>query len=219
MAHSLITHRLEKISKDAFERFSQQITQIIGDKKGVYALYDDDELYYVGKAVDLKRRIKQHLKDRHFAQWTHFSLYIMKKADYVNDIESILVRVASPKGNRVKPRGSSDPSLKRVLKTLIVSKQKEEVDSLFKSEKKINRSGDNSLKGLFRSSKVLVRTYKGKELKAKLLKNGKIRYKGKLYDSATGAAKAATRRTNINGLAFWYIQDDNNNWIKLKKIK
>ncbi len=219
MANNLITHRLEKISKDVFEKYSHQITQIIGDKKGVYALYDEDELYYVGKAVDLKRRIKQHLKDRHIAQWTHFSLYIMKKADFVNDMESILIRIASPKGNRIKPKGSSDSGLKKLLKSLIISKQREEVESLFKPESKKKSDSINGLKGLFRSSKVLVRTYKGQEFKAKLLKNGKIKYKGKLYESPTGAAKAVTKRTSINGLEFWYVQDDNNNWVKLKKIK
>jgi len=224
MAHSLITHRLEKISKDIFEKYSHQITQIIKNNKGVYALYDDDDLYYVGKAIDLKRRIKQHLKDRHLAQWTHFSLYIMKKADYVHEIESILIRIASPKGNRVKPKGGSDSGLKKLLKALIISKQREEMDSLFKAEKKkkkssTNKSHSDGFKGVFRSSKVLVRTYKGKEFKAKLLKNGKIRYKGNLYESPTGAAKAVTKRTSINGLEFWYVQDDNNNWVKLKKIK
>jgi hypothetical protein len=219
MARDLITHRLEKISKDVFEKYSSQITQIIGDKTGVYALYDEEDLYYVGKATDLKRRIKQHLKDRHFAQWTHFSLYIMKRAEYVNEIESILIRISSPKGNKVKPRGASDPGLKKLLRSLIMMKQREEIDSLFQRKSTKKSDTINGLKGLFKSSKVLVRTYKGKEYKAKLLKNGKIRYKNKVYASATASAKVITKRTSINGLEFWYVQDDNNNWVKLKKVK
>ena len=61
----LFNRKLEKVSK---ERFPSALSDLVGTSHGVYALYDEDKLYYVGKASDLKRRIKQHLKDRHVAQ-------------------------------------------------------------------------------------------------------------------------------------------------------
>ncbi|MGE0771695.1 MAG: GIY-YIG nuclease family protein [Cyclobacteriaceae bacterium] len=81
------------------------ITELIGDSSGIYALYDENELYYVGRARELKQRVKHHLKDRHDSQWTHFSLYLVKRNDHIGDIESLLIRVAAPVGNRAKPKG------------------------------------------------------------------------------------------------------------------
>lgn len=90
---SLFTDKLERVSRDIFEKFPMEIAQLIGQKHGVYALYDEDILYYVGKASDLKRRIKQHLKDKHLAQWTHFSLFLTNKDNFIGEIESILIRM------------------------------------------------------------------------------------------------------------------------------
>ena len=39
-------------------------------------MYDGNELYYVGKSTDLEKSLKQHLKDKHFADWLYFSLYL-----------------------------------------------------------------------------------------------------------------------------------------------
>jgi hypothetical protein len=35
---------------------------------GIYALYDGDELYYVGKSGELRKRVRHHLRDRQFGE-------------------------------------------------------------------------------------------------------------------------------------------------------
>lgn len=70
----LVIERLENVSKDVFRKYYALIKDIIGDSPGVYALYDSNGLYYVGKSTDLKKRVKHHLRDRHYALWSHFSL-------------------------------------------------------------------------------------------------------------------------------------------------
>ena len=92
---------LESISKKLFSEHAEIILELIGDSSGIYALYDDNELYYVGRASNLKRRIKQHLKDRHDSQWTHFSLFLIKRDDYIGDIESLLIRIAELVGHLI----------------------------------------------------------------------------------------------------------------------
>ena len=115
----LFSRKLEKISREIFERYSKALSELVGSSHGVYALYDENELYYVGKTSDLKRRILQHLKDRHYAQWTHFSLFLTKKSAYINDIESVIISISNPKGNKAKPKGSVDAQLKKELKSFV----------------------------------------------------------------------------------------------------
>ena len=70
---------------------------------GIYALYDDYGLYYVGLSNrSLRSRIRRHTRDRHKNKWTRFSWYRIPRIDHVKDIESILLRIINPKGNRVK---------------------------------------------------------------------------------------------------------------------
>ena len=123
---SLVINRLELVSKDAFRKYFSAITELIGSSPGIYALYDGENLYYVGKSSELRKRVKQHLRDRHLASWTHFSLYLVRKAEHISEIESLLVRIASPKGNRVIPKGKSRGPLLIKLKALVKQRQKEE---------------------------------------------------------------------------------------------
>ena len=70
----ILIKKLEGAPKVIFEkRYRKIIRQEIANKPGVYALYDKkDNLYYVGRASKLARRINAHLKDQHSGKWTHF---------------------------------------------------------------------------------------------------------------------------------------------------
>ncbi|MBL8515934.1 MAG: DUF2924 domain-containing protein [Betaproteobacteria bacterium] len=224
-AKSLVVNRLEMVSKDVFKKYFSQITDLIGSSPGVYALYDDDVLYYVGKSIELRTRVKQHLKDRHYAAWTHFSLYLVRDAEYIGEMESLLVRIANPKGNRVIPRGKSVGPLVRVLKESIKRRQKEELDGLFANRIRQARtlrstSHPEHLKGLVSRKTKLFRTYKGKEIHAVLSPDGFITYKGKDYTSPSGAARAVVgQHRAINGWDFWYIKDAAGDWVKLSALR
>ena len=70
---------------------------------GIYALYDDHGLYYVGLTdYSLRARIEKHTKNRHKGKWKRFSWYQIPNIKYTKDIESIILRIVDPKGNRVK---------------------------------------------------------------------------------------------------------------------
>src|SRR3990167_6100437 len=133
----LVINRLENVSKDVFKQYYPLITELVGDSPGIYALYDDRDLYYVGKSTELRKRVKQHLKDRHLASWTHFSLYLARREDHIHEIESLLVRIANPKGNRVIPRGKSTGVLVKQLKKLIQERQRLELASLFAAKQAV----------------------------------------------------------------------------------
>lgn len=222
---SLVINRLERVSKDLFRKYYELITELVSKSPGVYALYDDDELYYVGKSTDLKKRVRQHLKDRHLKSWTHFSFYLVRKVEHIHEIESLIVRIANPKGNRVIPKGKSRGPLLNQLKAMVVQRQKEELRELFggkaiplQAAKKVN-NGQRSLIGLVSKKTSLSRNYKGEQYTASLHPDGTILLKGKKYNSPTAAAKAVVDRSSVNGWRFWYIKDLNGDKIKLDRFK
>ena len=52
----LVMGYLERISSGVFDRYSKLITGLVGGKHGIYALYRNNTLYYVGLATDLRKR-------------------------------------------------------------------------------------------------------------------------------------------------------------------
>jgi GIY-YIG catalytic domain len=219
----LVMKKLEMVSKDIFSHYSKHITKLIGDSPGVYALYDDNELYYVGRATDLQNRVNQHLHDRHIASWTHFSLYLASKKEHIHEIESLIVRIANPKGNRVMPGGKSSGSLIKELMTLVRQTQEEDLYHLFgqgrrqKTTKNKAVRGRRTLAGLVKRRTPLYKSYKRKDYNAALLPNGTIELKSKRYLTPTAAAKAIVQRS-VNGLLFWFIEDLNGDWVKLAEF-
>ena len=66
-------------------------------------MYDDHGLYYVGLTNrSLRSRIQKHTRDRHKDKWKKFSWYRIQDLEHTKDIETILLRIIDPKGNRVK---------------------------------------------------------------------------------------------------------------------
>lgn len=222
MAKPIVEAYLERIGQKVFKDFSSVITALIKGNQGIYALYKRDKLYYIGLASNLKNRIKHHLNDKHKNCWTHFSLYIISKQEHIKEFESVILRVAYPKGNSVKGKLSKAknlrPSLKRRLKAewerqidgIIGGKKKEVVKNTVKKVK-----AERPLRGVFSGGKIIYATYKGKEYKAWVLSNGGIKYKGQIYATPTAAAKAIVTKGTINGWNFWKYKDKSG---KLRKI-
>ena len=80
---SLIKGILENIPSESYEIIAESIEKTMKGESGIYALYDKDKLYYVGLARNLKRRVKQHTRDRHAKKWDKFSIYIIKRTKFL----------------------------------------------------------------------------------------------------------------------------------------
>ena len=98
----LVCQHLENISSDALEKYQKIIRQYVRRRSGIYALYRGDRLYYVGLASNLRSRLKGHLKDRHRNLWDRFSVYITIGDQHMKELESIVLRISKPSGNKVK---------------------------------------------------------------------------------------------------------------------
>jgi hypothetical protein len=141
--------------------------------------------------------VRQHLRDRHLASWRHFSRHLTRREEHIHEIESLLVRIAKPKGNRVVPHGKSAGALLKQLKARIQQQQKNELAELLSSREPTRRSPQtnaskhpNTLVGLVDKRVPIFRTYKGKEYKAFLDPKGIITLGGEKYSLLTGAARS-----------------------------
>ncbi len=236
-ARPLVGGFLERISVTAFEKYHREITDLVRSQHGVYALYKNDRLYYVGLAVNLRRRIKQHLRDKHAGRWNRFSLYLVRKVDHIKEIESLLLRIADPAGNKQGGRLRRAKNLDRQLRRMMQQRQQEELDEIFANDtgsrraapeatrrrkvkrKKASRGerADRPLRGVVGGGKRIYATHKGKEYKAVVYNNGRIRFNGQFYDSPSAAGKAAMKR-EVNGWTFWRVRKDGE-LVKLSELR
>ncbi len=95
--------------------FKKKLKEILRGFAGIYALYKGERLYYIGLAKSLHGRVKTHLRDRHAGKWDSFKVFRIQKVRYLKDIETLICRIADPRGNRSKGRVPRDADLNRVL--------------------------------------------------------------------------------------------------------
>jgi hypothetical protein len=111
----LVIGYLERVSRSVFDRYSDEITELVGNRHGIYALYRNNNLYYVGLARNLKGRVKHHLRDRHAERWDHFSMYLVHSEHCLRDLEALAIRIAYPEGNKMRGKFGGAPDLRKSL--------------------------------------------------------------------------------------------------------
>ena len=226
----IVVGHLEKISSRMFERYPEQITGLVKQGQGVYALYRRDKLYYIGLASDLERRIKWHLKDKHKGKWDRFNLYMIKKTDHIREVESLLIRIADPEGNKLRGKLGGSENLGHDLKAAVKWRQNEEREIFFGqrkgSEKKGKRGktkgrGEQPLKGYFPKGKMIYTNYKGKDYKAWVYGGGTIKMipSGQLFDSPSMAGISVTKKKTINGWRFWKYKDKDGKLVYIDQLR
>ena len=99
--------------------FAQRLREIMRRYAGIYALYQDDELYYIGLTKNLLGRIKWHLKDRHAGKWDSFIIFRIQRVRYLKDIETLIHRLVDSPGNKVKGKVPKDADLNHVLREVL----------------------------------------------------------------------------------------------------
>jgi len=98
--------------------FKEGLQQIMRNYAGVYALYRGKKLHYVGLARNLYWRLLGHTKNRHKGKWDRFAIFRVDRVRYLKDIETLLLRVAAPPGNKVSGHLHRDADLTRVLRRI-----------------------------------------------------------------------------------------------------
>lgn len=231
----LVIGHLERVSVKAIELYPVQVTQLLGGQHGIYALYKNDRLYYVGLAMDLRRRIKQHVDDKHTGKWNRFSLFRVRKLEHIREIESLVLRIATPQGNRTGGRLKGSVDLHAQLRRSLEEENRREIDAIMPRRLHRSRSeparrarrargthgaskyeSRRPLHGLVANKRIST-TYKGKKYTAVVHRNGTVRFDGATYATPSGAAVAVTGKPT-NGWDFWRIRR-NGAWVRLKEIR
>jgi hypothetical protein len=230
---AIIAGHLEKIGARVFDDFSSVITGIIKGNQGIYALFKKDRLYYVGLARNLKGRIKSHVRDRHQNKWTHFSLYIIRKEEHIKEIESLVLRVAYPKGNKVRGKLKQSKDLRPLLKRKLKDEWEKQLGGIIgdkgrpfgriRKEKKGKKAGKSNrpMKGYFPGGKMIYARYKGEDYRAWVMGNGRIKIipSGELFDSPSLAGIAITKKRTMNGWRFWKYKDKNGELVYIDQLR
>ncbi|MEA1979804.1 MAG: GIY-YIG nuclease family protein [candidate division Zixibacteria bacterium] len=232
---ALVLGFLENISSKIFSDYPQQLTDLVGKKHGVYALYKGKRLYYVGLATNLRGRIKQHLKDKHTGKWDKFSLYLIKKAEHIKELETLIMRVADPTGNTVKGKLPNADNLKSNLEHNIKSAQNKKLIDLLdrkvakkKTKKNVAKKSKTKKQkakptlmpyiNKFKKSFRIRGIYKGITYKAIVNKSGTVRFNGNLYNSPSVPGQVITNRAT-NGWFFWKFKNEKGEWVRLDELR
>lgn len=223
----LVTEYLEHVSGLMFEEpYRAQVTKMIRGHAGIYALYKRDKLYYVGLASNLMGRVKQHLKDRHSRKWDTFSVYLTSNNDSIKGLESLLLRIVDPSGNRVKGRLPGAKDQKLALNRAMIEADSNRRATLLgghfvRSRMKRKTSKEHGtlvLAGLVSRRLQLRGENKNVRYTATLRKDGQISYAGDLFASPSRAGRDALGRT-INGWSFWKYRDGKKGWVTLNTLR
>lgn len=223
----LFSEYLEKVSgKLLEEEYRQVISKLIKGKAGIYALYKGDRLYYVGLAKNLMGRVNQHLKDRHTKRWDKFSVYLASAGEHIKPLESLLLRIALPTGNRVKGGLSGAVDQRRRLIRDMREHDSARHAALLGGNIARRRmqkaaaqsSGTRVLAGRLAKLYHLRADYKGYRYSARLRKDGHIAYGGNLYTSPAAAARAVVGRA-VNGWQFWKYRVPAKGWVPLSLLR
>ena len=230
----LVCQHLENVSRDVLAHYSEIIREFVRDRHGIYALYRKNRLYYVGLATNLRARLNQHLRDRHAETWDHFSLYLTVGHQHLREIESVLVRIGRPRGNRAKPEFLRSQNLRPGLRRQVSECQRRELRELFpggtlsdanaqtgkKRQLQLRAGRQPALAPYLADDKGFpIRfRFKGKLHKGRVRANGTIGYQGQVFTSPSSAAKAVTKKAS-DGWKAWRYEQAPGDWVPLSELR
>jgi hypothetical protein len=225
-AGELLVGFLEQVSWRVLDDYREIIREMIRRKSGVYALYRQDKLYYVGLASNLMSRVNGHLKDRHRGAWDRFSVYLTRNDSHIKPLESLLLRIAKPSGNRVSGGFGGSVNLYRALYRSMSNADADRrarilggrVARRLRQRRTRSARGSVVLAGLVERRISLPARSKGKVFKATLRRDGYISFRGKKYESPS-AAGAKAMGYPVNGWRFWFYRAGPKRWVPLGHLR
>ena len=225
---SLVCQHLENISREALEKYQDIIRQYVRRRQGVYALYRRGKLHYVGLASNLRSRLAHHLKDRHRDSWDRFSVYLTIGDSHLKELESLILRIVKPVGNKLKGKFQKSEDIRRRFARDVRTYHREELIWLLgrevaevgeiEAEMNSKRKEPVLAKYINGPMKIQVK-FKGRILKARVRRDGLIRFRRKLYSSPSHAGAAACKRRTCNGWSFWRYERAPGDWITLNELR
>lgn len=225
----LVCQHLENLSRTALEEHQDIIRQYVRQRHGIYALYRRGKLYYVGLAGNnLRSRLTHHLKDRHHNSWDRFSVYLTIGDSHLRELESLILRIVYPPGNKQKGKIAKSEDLRRRFKRDLSAEMRSTIDDILGKLPKVlprkqaanKADGRQSVLAEYITGPMKLRArHKGKTFRAFVRKTGKIRFGGKTYNSPSVAGRDAVHRISCNGWTFWQYERAPGDWVLLDNLR
>jgi len=234
----LVFQHLEKISRKLLEDYPELVKEFAKDQNGIYALYRGDKLYYVGLAKNLRSRLRSHLRDRHRATWDRFSIYLTRNDRHLKELESLVLRIASPKGNIIGGKFIKSRDLLPTIRKKIKETQRKERFDIIGKKPQEKKKKSKSIKvkskyigtlAQYISKRLHIRfRYKGDLYIAYVRKDGVITFdsksagsktlKSKKYKSPSAAASAVAGHGMI-AWRCWKYKDSTGKWVPIDNLR
>ena len=155
--------------------------------------------------------------------------------DHIRELESLMLRIADPKGNVKGGRITHASNLHGELDAKIREEQDRKRKQIFGSKRKTRKPrtrrkpATKTKKGRTPTlapymAKVAKKwiglrgTHKGKTYKARVLGDGSVKCAGKVHNSPSLAGKTAIGRA-VNGWTFWRYRKARGEWVKLDELR
>jgi hypothetical protein len=224
----LVVQHLENLSREVLRNYKEIIREYVKRRHGVYALYRKNRLYYVGLASNLRSRLNSHLRDRHADTWDRFSIYLTVGDEHLRELESLVMRISSPKGNKQRGKFARSEDLRRRFRRQVAQYQRVELNRLFgftggreaaKLKERITRDGRIPTLAKYVTRRFRIHfLYKNKQHRAWVRPDGTINYRGKIFNSPSTAASAVTKRA-MDGWHAWKYQRAPGDWVRLDELR
>ncbi len=225
----LVSEYLENISRSALEQYQDAIRSFVRRRQGIYALYRKNRLYYVGLASNLRSRLRHHLRDRHGDSWDRFNVYLTIGDGHLRDLESLVLRIIKPPGNKQKGKFRGAENKRRSFAKEIRDRQRRELGELIGSVQERRRSRPLKTNDKKSARAILAEhinkpmklhaVFKGVKIRATTRTDGWIYFEKKLYSSPSLAAAAACRRATCNGWVFWKYERAPGDWVLIDELR
>jgi len=230
-SRKLVKEHLEGVHWSVLKDYNKVVNEFIRDQAGVYALYKGKKLYYVGLATNLQRRLNAHLRDRHQNDWDRFSVYLTTRDEHIKELESLLLRIMSPKGNIQGGRFQASENLNPVMNKRIREFDAERRRGLVPAGRSgrsqnaaSDKRGTRGTRGTATSDSIVPRNktlrawHRDWQYRAVLHPSGRVTYDGTKYDSPSAAARAVVG-TRRNGWRFWHYRDSSGEWVPISDLR
>ena len=227
----LVCQHLENVSRDVLEEHQDIIREYVRHRQGVYALYRRGKLYYVGLASNLRPRLAHHLKDRHHGSWDRFSVYLTIGDSHLRELESLILRIVKPSGNKQQGKFAKSEDLRRRFKRDWYAEMRLKLGDLLGKPPRVapakaapaETGGRKPVLAAYMKDgekKLTLRGHhKGKTVWAYVRKTGLIWFQDKHFTSPSLAAAHAVQRKTSNGWTFWQYQRAPGDWVPLDKLR
>ena len=149
--------------------------------------------------------------------------------DHTRELESLVLRIVRPKGNKQIGKFKRAEDLGRALRRRAREESQHEIDELFprktvgrKSKgKRMSVETRRPVLAAFTNRPSRLRGFlKGKRFRARVLRSGMISVKGKRFNSPSMAAyHVIGGRRAINGWWSWHYERAPGDWVRLAELR